>query len=109
MKKNGAHVKPRKREFSKVITAIGLSLWVFVILFAIVMMMVTRDLSPITWVLGSVDAVVASITGFYFTKAAKENQIKLRSIYGDLARENDTYNKYMYTNTVPVGYETWGK
>lgn len=108
MKKTGRHEKPRKREFSKVITAIGMTLWIFVILFAIVMMLVTRDLSPITWVLGSVDAVVASICAFYFKKAEKENQIKLRSIYGDLAKENDTY-KYTYANTVPVGYETWGK
>ena len=108
MKKTGRHEKPRKREFSKVITAIGLSLWIFVIMFSIVMMMITRDMSPNTWVLGSVDAVVASICGFYFTKAAKENQIKLRSIYGDLAKENENY-MHTFTNTIPVGYETWGK
>jgi uncharacterized membrane-anchored protein len=77
----------RKREFSKIIAVIGMSMWVLVTIYALVMMVLTRDLSPLAYVIGSVDAVVGVICTFYFAKASKENQIKLRQTYGDLARE----------------------
>lgn len=77
----------KKREFSKVIAVVGMSMWVLVTFYALVMMVLNRDLSPLAYVIGSVDAVVGVICTFYFAKASKENQIKLRQIYGDLARE----------------------
>lgn len=77
----------KKREFSKVIAVIGMSMWVLVTIYALVMMIIVRDLSPLAYVIGSVDAVVGVICTFYFAKASKENQIKLRQLYGDLARE----------------------
>lgn len=79
------HVK--KREFSKIITGISIGMWVVVNAYALVMMAVFMDLAPLAWVLGSVDAAVAIIIRFYFKKAEKENEIKLRKTYGDLARE----------------------
>ena len=62
-------------------------MWIVVTLYALIMMVIVRDLSPLAYVLGSVDAVVGVICSFYFAKASRENQIKLRQIYGDLARE----------------------
>lgn len=82
----GMHQKKKRRkiEFSKIITAIGLSMWVVVNLYSMIMMAVVLDLAPLAWVLGSVDAVVAVICGHYFWKAKAENIIKLRRENGDL-------------------------
>lgn len=82
----------KKAEFSKKIAIIGMSMWVLVTVYALVMMVIVHDLSPLAYVIGSVDAVVGVICTFYFAKASKENQIKLRQIYGDLAREVEREN-----------------
>jgi hypothetical protein len=88
MKIQNGSKKPKKLiEFSKIIAAIGMAMWTLVTIYALVMMVIIRDLSPLSYVIGSVDAVVGIICTFYFTKASKENQIKLRQEYGDLARE----------------------
>lgn len=79
--------KKKKHEFSKIITVIGLAMWATVNIYAMVMMAVTLDLTPLAWAFGSVDAVVAVVLGFYYWKAKAENQIKLKQIYGDNAKE----------------------
>ena len=97
------HDKTKKRfEFSKIVAVIGMAMWVFVNLFALAMIALTLDLSPLAYVIGSVDAVVAVVLGFYYWKAKAENQIKLRQEYGDLAREIERED-------TPDGYESWGK
>lgn len=69
-------------EFSKLISIIGISMWITVNIFGMVMMARTLDLSPLAYVIGSVDAVVSIVLSFYFWKAKAENQIKLDKIYG---------------------------
>lgn len=94
--------RQKKRfEFSKVVAVIGVTMWVLVNLFALAMIALTLDLSPLAYVIGSVDAVVAVVLGFYYWKAKAENQIKLRQIYRDLAREVEK-------EAPPDGYESWG-
>lgn len=61
---------------------IAITMWVFVNLFGMVMVVFTADTSPLMYVIPSVDAVVAAIIGFYLWKARAENQIKLKKIYG---------------------------
>lgn len=77
----------RKHEYSKIIASISIAMWIFVNMYALVMMALTLDLSPLAYVIGSVDAVVAIVLTAYYAKAKLENQIKLRKQYGDLARE----------------------
>lgn len=72
----------KKREFSKIMAVIAISMWVFVNLFGMAMVVFTLDTSPLMYVIPSVDAVVAAIIGFYLWKARAENQIKLKRIYG---------------------------
>lgn len=79
----------KKKEFSKVITGITLAIWIVVTIYSLVMMVVVMDLAPLAWVFGSVDAAAAIVVRFYFKKAERENEIKLRQIYGDLARETE--------------------
>ena len=77
----------KKREFSKIIATIGMIMWVVVTVYALVIMALFRDLNPLAYVIGSVDAVVGLIFPFYFRKAGRENEIKLRQEYGDIAKE----------------------
>jgi len=79
------HSAKRKKEFSKIITVVGLTMWGVVNIYALVMMAVILDLTPLALVLGSVDAVVAIICGHYFWKAKAENIIKLKKAYGEYA------------------------
>ena len=72
----------RRFEFSKLMAVIAISMWLFVNLFCMVMVIFTFDTSPLMYVVPSVDAVVAVVCGYYFWKAKAENQIKLRKIYG---------------------------
>ena len=75
-------VKPKKFEFSKLITLTALVLWVSVIIFGIVMVAITLDLTGLVVIVGSVDAVVAIVYPTYAKKATAENMIKLKKIYG---------------------------
>ena len=69
----------KKREFSKIMSVIAVAMWILVNFYGMVMMAITLDLTPMMYVIGSVDAVVAVVLGFYFNKAKRENEIKLQT------------------------------
>lgn len=104
----GKHEGPQKtekkrREFSKIMAVIAIAMWVFANLFGMAMVVFTLDTSPLMYVIPSVDAVVASIIGFYLWKARTENQIKLKRIYGvdvDTTGFDYLVNKNSYTPIV---------
>ena len=81
-----AVTQPKKRkhrfEFSKIMALIAVSMWLFVNFFGMGMMIYTLDLSPMAYVIPSVDAVCGCVLAFYLWKAKYENQIKLKRIYG---------------------------
>lgn len=84
MEKHKGSLDSRKRiEFSKLIAVIAIIMWLLVNVFGMVMMAITMDLSPMMYVIGSVDAVVAVVYATYAHKAKAENLIKLKKIYGD--------------------------
>lgn len=68
--------KPPK-EFSKKILIVAGIINAVVIVFTMVMIWRTLDLSPLAYLIPSVAAEVATGTGFYYSKAKIENQIKL--------------------------------
>lgn len=51
-------------------------------LFAMVMVWRTENLEPLVYLIPAVFAELATATGFYYSKAKKENEIKLRKQYG---------------------------
>lgn len=77
----------KKIEHSKVITTGVLSLSIIVVIFTLVMIWRTYDLSPLTVLIPSVEAAFCLTAKHYYAKATEENKIKLRQKYGDLARE----------------------
>lgn len=68
--------KPPK-EFSKKILIVAGIINAVVIVFTMVMIWRTLDLSPLAYLIPSVAAEVATETGFYYSKAKVENRIKL--------------------------------
>ena len=68
--------KPPK-EFSKKILIVAGIINAGVIVFTMVMIWRTLDLSPLAYLIPSVAAEVATGTGFYYSKAKVENRIKL--------------------------------
>lgn len=68
--------KPPK-EFSKKILIVAGIINAVVIVFTMVMIWRTLDLSPLAYLTPSVAAEVATGTGFYYSKAKVENRIKL--------------------------------
>lgn len=68
--------KPPK-EFSKKILIVAGIINAVVIVFTMVMIWRTLDLSPLAYLIPSVAAEVATGTGFYYLKAKVENRIKL--------------------------------
>lgn len=68
--------KPPK-EFSKKILIVAGITNAIVIIFTMVMVWRTLDLSPLAYLIPSVAAEVATGTGFYYSKAKVENRIKL--------------------------------
>lgn len=69
--------KKKKTEFSKVIFACVSAGTISVAVFACVMIWRTGDLSPLSYLIPSVFAELATATGFYYRKAQKENEIKI--------------------------------
>lgn len=72
----------KKFEFSKWIAVVVGILNVFVIAFTCFMIYRTNDLTPFTYLIPSLEAASAICLNAYFSKAAKENQIKLMKAYG---------------------------
>ena len=82
-----------KLEFSKKILIFASILNVLVLFFSCFMIYLTKDLTPLCYLVPSVGAEVATGTGFYYAKAKAENKIKLMKQYGvqpteDSFREN---------------------
>lgn len=69
--------KKTPKEFSKKILIVAGIINAVVIVFTMVMIWRTLDLSPLAYLIPSVAAEVATGTGFYYSKAKVENRIKL--------------------------------
>ena len=68
----------KKREFSKVIlTAVSIAT-ALVVVVSFVLMFITRDLSPLSFIIGGCFTELASATGFYYWKAKNENMLKIK-------------------------------
>ena len=70
-------VRKQPKEFSKRILIVAGVMNAVVIIFTMIMIWRTLDLSPLAYLIPSVAAEVATGTGFYYSKAKVENRIKL--------------------------------
>ena len=71
----------KKLEFSKLIFIIVSLGVIAVTIFACVMIWRTLDLTPLAYLIPAIFAEMATATGYYYSKARAENEIKLGSIY----------------------------
>ena len=64
-----------------------------ILLFTLVMVWRTLDLTPLSYLIPSVAAEVATGTGFYYSKAKMENRIKLMKANG-LKPDETHFNEF---------------
>lgn len=81
-------------EFSKKILIVAAIINILVIGFSCVMIVITRDLSTLCYLIPSVAGEVATGTGFYYAKAKAENKIKLMRKYGVEMTEDSFRDQY---------------
>lgn len=72
----------KKVEFSKSIIIFSCAVTIVVTAFSMVMMWKTEDLSALNILLPAVFGAFGTACGFYYSKAKRENEIKLRKKYG---------------------------
>ena len=77
----------KKFEFSKLIMIVVGAVTLGVTAFTLFIVKETGDTSPLAYLIPAVFAEMTASTGFYYNKAKKENEIKLRKKYG-----SDIYN-----------------
>ena len=76
----GGNYRRRRKtptEFSKKILLFAAGVNVVVIVFTLIMIWRTNDLTPLAYLISAVAAETATGTGFYYSKAKVENRIKL--------------------------------
>lgn len=79
-------------EFSKKILVVAGVTNAIVIVFTMIMIWRTCDLSPLAYLIPSIAAEVATGTGFYYSKAKVENRIKLMRSNKVTPTENHFYD-----------------
>ena len=89
-------------EFSKKIF-IGISiLTAIIVIFSLIMIYRTNDLSPLSYLIPAVFAEMATATGFYYNKAKIENKIKILKGDGILISGNDDDLKIPETTPITL-------
>lgn len=69
-------------EFSKKLFVSVALLNAVIVIFSLIMMWKTESIEPLAYLIPSAFAELATATGFYYSKAKRENEIKLRKQYG---------------------------
>lgn len=63
----------KKKEYSKIVVAIVLLFCTVVTVFSMIMIWLTRDLSPLSYLIPSVFAETGAVISFYLKKSENEN------------------------------------
>lgn len=84
----------KKIEFSKVILATAGIATAIVVVFTFLIVWKTNDTTPLAYLIPAIFAELATATGFYYSKAKRENEIKLRKAYGKKIYEETKQNDY---------------
>ncbi|HHY72303.1 MAG TPA: hypothetical protein GX497_03580 [Bacillus bacterium] len=75
--------KRPKTEFSKKLLYVIFFVTGIIIAFTLAIVWRTGDTTPLSYLIPAIFAEVATATGFYYWKAKKENEIKLKRIYSE--------------------------
>ena len=101
-KKGDVDIPPKpKFEFSKIMMIVTGSINISVIIFSMIMMWRTEDLSPLMYLIPSVSGECGVIVAFFLNKSKLENKIKLMRIYQiqpereDFSDNGDSGNSYI--------------
>ena len=81
-KKKKRKATRKQREFSKIIFVCIAVLAFSVAVTSVAATFILQDTTPLSYLIPAVFAELATGTAFYYMKAKKENEIKLRLLYG---------------------------
>lgn len=84
--------KPKK-EFSKKIFNIVITLFIIVLFYSMALMWKTENTDALAYLIPSVSGLSATCVGFYYWKARLENKIKLSKEYDMSLEEVDEFNE----------------
>ena len=70
------------KEFSKVIMIFSGAVVILITAFTLFMIFKTENLDPLMYLIPAAFGAFGTAAGFYFSKAKRENEIKLRKKYG---------------------------
>jgi Na+/H+-translocating membrane pyrophosphatase len=82
--------KKSKIEFSKRIFYMITVMTVVIVVYSMALMWYTKDSTALAYLIPAVFAEMATATGFYYSKAKKENEIKLANKYGKGILDSET-------------------
>lgn len=83
----------KKKEFSKIIITWVTIATALVVIFSLIMIWRTNDLMPLSYLIPAVFTELATATGFYYHKAKKENEIKLKLLSGKEIVGDEDYTR----------------
>ena len=76
-------------EFSKILLFISFLIAFMVMVFSMILMWYTQDTSPLAYLIPSTFVEVATASSFYYNKAKRENEIKLKARYREVYEEDN--------------------
>lgn len=80
-------MQKEKMEFSKKIFYMITIFTIIIVIFSMILMWITKDTSPLSYLIPGIFGEFATATAFYYWKAKKENEIKLKLLYKDAFEE----------------------
>lgn len=81
----------KKIEASKLILAYILALTTIVAIFSMVIVAITKDTTPLVYLIPAVFAELATGTGFYYSKAKAENELKIGKTMDKIQQKTPEY------------------
>lgn len=79
--------KKKKTEYSKVILMVLMAVQIFTNLSAIALMFYVRTTEGLEYLVPSISAELSIAVGFYYNKAKRENELKIRKACRDMNLE----------------------
>ena len=70
--------KRRKTEYSKIILMVLMGIQIFITLSAIILMFYVKTTEGLEYLIPSISAELSIAVGFYYNKAKRENELKIR-------------------------------
>lgn len=84
--------KKKEIEYSKLILRWLISIQTLIVVSSIGLMIYVQDVTPLEWLIPSMSAELSISIGFYYNKAKRENELKIRKACREIGIEYNEEN-----------------